>query len=58
MSHAAKLRKREARLGVSPAFIARDLGFLSSNNFNLLLSKIDEISRMMIAFQKKLKADG
>ena len=36
-------------------FIARDLGFLTVNEFNLLLGKIDEISRMMIAFQKKLK---
>ena len=39
-------------------FIARDLGFLSSDESNLLLSKIDEISRMMIAFQKKLKAES
>lgn len=28
------------------------------NKFELLLSKIDEISRMMIAFQKKLTADS
>jgi four helix bundle protein len=39
-------------------FIARDLGFLSVDNFELLLDKIDEISRMMIAFQKKLIADS
>jgi four helix bundle protein len=39
-------------------FIARDLGFLSLDDFNLLLNKIDEISRMMIAFQKKLWADS
>jgi four helix bundle protein len=39
-------------------FIARDLGFLSIDNFELLLDKIDEISRMMIAFQKKLIADS
>lgn len=39
-------------------FIARDLGFLSVDNFNLLLDKINEISRMMIAFQKKLIAEG
>ena len=39
-------------------FIARDLGYLSVDKFELLLSKIDEISRMMIAFQKKLKADS
>jgi four helix bundle protein len=31
-------------------FIARDLGFLSAENFEILLDKIDEISRMMIAF--------
>ncbi|MEM9507561.1 MAG: four helix bundle protein [Cyanobacteria bacterium P01_E01_bin.35] len=39
-------------------FIARDLGYFSVDKFELLLSKIDEISRMMIAFQKKLKAKG
>lgn len=39
-------------------FIARDLGFLSIDKFNLLEGKINEISRMMIAFQKKLKADS
>jgi four helix bundle protein len=39
-------------------FIARDLGFLSIDSFELLLDKIDEISRMMIAFQKKLIADS
>ena len=39
-------------------FIARDLGFLTVDNFNLLLDKINEISRMMIAFQKKLRANG
>ena len=39
-------------------FIARDLSFLSVDNFNLLITKIDEISRMMIAFQKKLKANS
>ena len=39
-------------------FIARDLSFLSVNDFNLLITKIDEISRMMIAFQKKLKAES
>ena len=39
-------------------FIARDLGFLSIDNFKLLLDKIDEVSRMMIAFQKKLIADS
>ncbi len=39
-------------------FIARDLGFLSVDSCNLLLSKINEISRMMIAFQKKLIADS
>jgi four helix bundle protein len=39
-------------------FIARDLAFLSIDNFELLLDKIDEISRMMIAFQKKLIADS
>ena len=39
-------------------FIARDLGFLTVVEFNLLLGKIDEISRMMIAFQKKLKAES
>ena len=37
-------------------FIARDLEFLSIDNFKLLLNKIDEVSRMMIAFQKKLIA--
>ena len=31
-------------------FIARDLAYLSVDKFELLLSKIDEISRMMIAF--------
>lgn len=39
-------------------FIARDLGYLSVDKFELLHNKIDEISRMMIAFQKKLKADS
>jgi four helix bundle protein len=39
-------------------FIARDLGYLSVDKFELLLSKINEVSRMMIAFQKKLKADN
>ena len=39
-------------------FIARDLSFLSVDNFNLLITKIDEISRMKIAFQKKLKANS
>jgi four helix bundle protein len=39
-------------------FIARDLGYLSVDKFDLLMSKIDEISRMMITFQKKLKADS
>ena len=39
-------------------FIARDLEFLSVDSFKLLLDKIDEVSRMMIAFQKKLIADG
>ena len=31
-------------------FIARDLEFLSVDSFKLLLDKIDEVSRMMIAF--------
>jgi four helix bundle protein len=39
-------------------FIARDLAFLFIDNFELLLDKIDEISRMMIAFQKKLIAES
>jgi four helix bundle protein len=39
-------------------FIASDLGYLSVDKFDLLMSKIDEISRMMITFQKKLKADS
>jgi four helix bundle protein len=39
-------------------FIARDLGYLSVDKFDLLMSKIDEISRMMIAFQKKLKTNN
>ena len=43
---------------VRQLFIARDLGFLSIDNFELLLNKIDEVSRMMIAFQKKLIADS
>ena len=39
-------------------FIARDLDFISADESSLLLNKISEISRMMIAFQKKLKAEG
>jgi four helix bundle protein len=39
-------------------FIARDLGYLSVDKFQLLIHKIDEISRMMVAFQKKLKANS
>ena len=39
-------------------YIARDLGYLDAEKSNLLLEKIDEISKMINSFNHKLKANG
>lgn len=39
-------------------YIARDLGYIDTNKSNLLIEKIDEISKMLNSFNKQLKANG
>ena len=39
-------------------YLARDLEYLNTDKSDILLGKIDEISRMINSFNQKLKANG